>query len=276
MPAGKSRITGARPPRPPDLGFFGRDETILALDRAFDTNRLVLLHGDAGMGKTATAAEFARWYQDTGALDYADLATGPNLWTSFEHHLRLSQVLDVIGAQLSEFLDDDQIRWQDVVDEETRRNIAVQVLSQVPAIWVWDHIETIGIPADVPGGSAASEEDEQADFLRDLKHYTRARVLLTSRRDKHTWLGNLPTRVEIPRMPMRESLQLAHAMIAREGGTQAGPTALGAVWRPLLRYAGGNPAKICLVVAQALSEGLTTSEQITEFVERLRAEEPAP
>ena len=43
-------------PRPPDVGFFGRDETLLALDRAFDSQQVVLLHAYAGSGKTATAA----------------------------------------------------------------------------------------------------------------------------------------------------------------------------------------------------------------------------
>ncbi len=46
-------------PRPPDVGFFGRDETLLALDRAFDDLSIVLLHAYAGAGKSATAAEFA-------------------------------------------------------------------------------------------------------------------------------------------------------------------------------------------------------------------------
>jgi hypothetical protein len=32
----------------PDVGYFGRDETLLALDRAFDTQQLVLLHAWAG------------------------------------------------------------------------------------------------------------------------------------------------------------------------------------------------------------------------------------
>lgn len=31
-------------PKRPDAGFFGRDETLLALDRSFDTQQIVLLH----------------------------------------------------------------------------------------------------------------------------------------------------------------------------------------------------------------------------------------
>src|SRR5215467_4659123 len=74
-------------PRPPDAGFFGRDETLLALDRAFDTQRLVLLHAFAGAGKSSTAAEFARWYQVTAGLDHPDhpeWGPGAVLWCSFE------------------------------------------------------------------------------------------------------------------------------------------------------------------------------------------------
>ena len=52
----------------PDVGFYGRDETLLALDRAFDKHQVVLLHAYAGSGKTMTAAEFARWYSQTGGL----------------------------------------------------------------------------------------------------------------------------------------------------------------------------------------------------------------
>ena len=52
----------------PDTGFVGRDETLLLLDRAFDTQRVVLLHAYAGQGKTTTAVEFARWYATTGGL----------------------------------------------------------------------------------------------------------------------------------------------------------------------------------------------------------------
>jgi len=53
-------------PNAPDVGFFGRDETLLALDRAFDKQQVVLLHAYAGSGKTTTAAEFSRWYSLTG------------------------------------------------------------------------------------------------------------------------------------------------------------------------------------------------------------------
>ena len=93
-------------------------------------------------------------------------------------------------------------------------------------------------------------------------------MLLTSRRDEHTWLGDLPARVQLPPMPMRESLQLAAALAARHGHSLAG-----ADWRPLLRYAAGNPLTITVLVGQALRENLATTEDIEGFVARLRAGE---
>ncbi len=70
----------------PEEGFIGRDETILALDRAFDDHRVVLLHAYAGQGKTSTAVEFARWYSVTGGLGEQPLV----LLASFESHTDLN------------------------------------------------------------------------------------------------------------------------------------------------------------------------------------------
>ena len=69
-------------------------------------------------------------------------------------------------------------------------------------------------------------------------------------------------------MPMRESLQLAAALAARHGASLAGVD-----WRPLLRYAAGNPLTITVVVGQALRENLSSTEQIEGFVARLQAGE---
>ena len=89
--AGKERAVLERGlPAGPDAGFFGRDETLLALDRAFDSDRVVLLHAWAGAGKTSTVLEFARWYALTGG-------TAGVLFTSFEHHLTLARLLDQVG-----------------------------------------------------------------------------------------------------------------------------------------------------------------------------------
>ena len=55
--------------------FVGRNETIYRLDRTFDSASVVLLYGQAGVGKTAVAREFAEWYWRTDGI------TGPAVCT---------------------------------------------------------------------------------------------------------------------------------------------------------------------------------------------------
>jgi hypothetical protein len=94
---GAAEVEGLPPV--PDAGFIGRDETLLALDRAFDRHSIVLLHAYAGSGKTSAAAEFARWYRETGGID------GPVLFTSFEQYKPLARVLDQLGQVFGQALE---------------------------------------------------------------------------------------------------------------------------------------------------------------------------
>ena len=258
-------------PRPPDAGFFGRDETLLALDRAFDTQQVVLLHAFAGAGKSATAAEFARWYQATGGLELPDRPDWPGvfLWSSFEHHLTADRVIGTAGDSFTPLLEANGVAWAAVTDPAKRRDIVLQVLAQLPVLWVWDNVEPVtGFPAGIRSDWSPAEQDELRGLLADLAQHTRCKVLLTSRRDERPWLGNLAARVRLPAMPMQERVQLAAALAGRQGQSNAG-----ADWRPLLRYAAGNPLTIAVLVGEVLREGLNATEQIEAFVARLQSGE---
>jgi len=252
-------------PKIPDAGFFGRDETLLALDRAFDTQKIVLLHAYAGSGKTATAAEFARWYALTGGV------LGPVLFTSFEQYQPLARVLDRIGDTFGSVLEPTGVHWL-ALDDELRRNVTMQVLKQIPVLWVWDNVEPVtGFPVGTESAWNKEEQEELSDFLRDCKK-TKAKFLLTSRRDERAWLGeNLPARITIPPMPMWERLQLARAIAEKHGRRLADVES----WLPLLDFTQGNPLTLTVVVGQALRDGLETRGEIKDFVERLRAGEAA-
>jgi tetratricopeptide (TPR) repeat protein len=251
-------------PPPPDAGFFGRDETLLALDRAFDQTSIVLLHAYAGSGKTTTAAEFARWYSLTGGVD------GPVLFTTFERYLPLPRVLDRVGQFFGPALEGAGVHWL-ALEDDSRRQVALQVLAQIPVLWIWDNVEPVaGFPAGTESTWKAEEQEELLDFLRALRE-TKAKVLLTSRRDERSWLGDLPTRIAIPPMPMTESLQLVRALAAKHGRRLTDVED----WRPLLTFAQGNPLTLTVLAGQALREGFKTKEQIGAFVARLRSGEAA-
>ncbi|MDQ5823114.1 MAG: CHAT domain-containing protein [Chloroflexota bacterium] len=257
-------------PKPPDVGFYGRDETLLAVDRAFDNpnHRIVLLHAFAGSGKTTTASEFARWYDLTGGVE------GRVFFTSFEQPKPLARVLDQVGQEFGPDLEENGIHWL-ALDEGQRRQMALQLLRLVPVLWIWDNVEPVaGFPEGTPATLSQQEQKELADFLRDAQTMpaTQAKFLLTSRRDERGWLGDhLPARVTMPPMPMQERLELAKALAGKYGKRIDDVED----WRPLLRYTGGNPLTITVVVGQALRDNLSTKKQIEAYVARLRAGEAA-
>jgi len=254
-------LDSALPPTP-DVGFFGRDETLLALDRGFDRHHIVLLHAFAGSGKTTTAAEFARWYALTGGVN------GPVLWSSFEQPKKLSQVLDQLGLLFNTSLQQSGRDWNTITEIAEKRNVALQILRQVPVLWVWDNVEPVaGFPTGSPSHWTAAEQRELADFLRAARD-TPAKFLLTSRRDEQVWLGNLPLRVVLPPMPMHERRQMAEALAAKYNVTLNQDD-----WRPLLVYSGGNPLTLTVAMGQALRDGLRTATHIKAYVDKLRAGE---
>jgi tetratricopeptide (TPR) repeat protein len=252
-------------PARPDVGFYGRDGTLYALDRAFDTHKVALLHGYAGSGKTATTAEFARWYALTGGVE------GPVLFNSFERHLPLARVLDKVGQVFHHALAASGVEWDAITDTAQRRNIALQVLQQVPVLWIWDNIEPItGFPAGSVSEWSNEEQRELREFLSTARD-TKAKFLLTSRRDEQTWLGDLPRRVHVPPMPMQERLQLAGAIVEHRGKRLVDLPDL----RPLLRFTNGNPLTILVTVGEALRTGIDTPERLVSFVESLQSGEAA-
>ena len=203
-PAPAGRWTCRASPSAPDVGFYGRDETLLSLDRAFDTDPVVLLRAFAGPGKTTTAVEFARWYATTGGLDHpASGMTGPPLWTSFEHHTPLARVLDTAAAAFAPLLQANGIEWPALTDPAVRRQLVVQLLTLVPVLWMWDNVEPVtGFPPD-PQPLDPHRTGRPGRFPARRRQHE-AKVLLTSRRDEQGWLGTLPVRVALPRMPIRE------------------------------------------------------------------------
>jgi tetratricopeptide (TPR) repeat protein len=263
--AAKPRALDQALPARPDVGFYGRDETLYALDRAFDTHRVVLTNAYAGSGKTTTAAEFARWYALTGGVE------GPVLFTSFERHLPLARVLDKIGAIFGKALEGAGVHWDAITDIGQRKDLALQVLRQVPVLWIWDNVEPItGFPADTKSEWSMEEQQELRAFLTAARE-TKAKFLLTSRRDEDQWLGNLPRRVSVPQMPMQERLQLAGAIVEHRGRRLADLPDL----TLLLRFTRGNPLTILVTVGEALRVGIGTKERLDAFVEALRSGEAA-
>ena len=250
-------------PAPPNAGFIGGDDILLDLERAFSAQRIILLHAYAGSGKTATAAEFARWYSATGGVE------GPILFTSFERHAPLARVLDTVKTAFGDRLDQRGIDWQ-ALDIAARRDESLRLLNEISTLWVWDNIETVnGFPPGADSLWTTTEQQELTDFLRDAGQ-TKARFLLTSRHVEAKFLSGLGVwAVPLPPMPMLDRVQLLRAIAEKRGQLPDNVVD----WLPLLEYTQGNPLTITVVVGQALREHFKTKEQLDSFVESLRAGE---
>jgi hypothetical protein len=107
-----------------------------------------------------------------------------------------------------------------------------------------------------------------ADFLRAARA-TRAKFLLTSRRDERDWLHDLPARIELPSMPIEESVQMIREL-AKKFGRRLDDVA---DWRPLIDFALGNPMTLTVLAGQALREGLRTRDQVVSLIHKIQAGE---
>lgn len=252
----------------PDHGFIGRDETLLALDRAFDAQRVVLLHAYAGQGKTTTAVEFARWYARTGGLGPQPIV----LVTSFESRANLDDALNQIGAPFARLLAANGIEWHALNDTNARRQIVIQLLRAVPVLWIWNNVEPVaGFPEGTPSQWTQPEQEDLALFLKQLQQdkASRVKLLLTSRRDEKKWLGGVPYRIEMPRMRNSDAAALALKLGEEHRLTRE---SIGD-WQPLLDYCQGNPLTLRVLVGQAVKEGRNNRKEVEDFVEAIRSGE---
>lgn len=252
----------------PEEGFIGRDETLLALDRAFDEQRVVLLHAYAGQGKSATAVEFARWYALTGGLGERPVV----LLASFEGHTDLDDLLNQIGQTFSPLLEAQNVHWSAINDPQKRRNVVIQILRHIPILWIWDNVEPVaGFPEGSESQWTREEQNDLRDFLKQIKldGSSKVRILLTSRRDEQKWLGGIPYRIVMPRMRNSDAARLA-LRIGNEKNLSRSQTA---AWQPLLDYCAGNPLTLRVLVGQAVKARLSGQQQIADFVETIRSGE---
>jgi len=219
----------------------------------------VLLHAFAGSGKTATAAEFARWYAQTGG-------TAAVLFSSFEAHRTLPQLLEQLGRLFEEEIADAGKQWAAITSLDERRDIALRIFAQTPVLWIWDNVEPVtGFPAGSVSAWSSEEQQELAGFLRDAAQ-SGARFLLTSRRDERSWLGDFPVRLTMPPMPFRERMQLADALAKKLGRSIHDVED----WKSLLDFTQGNPLTITVVGGEALRSNLRTSSDIKSLLPNSR------
>ncbi|MBT2482474.1 tetratricopeptide repeat protein [Streptomyces sp. ISL-94] len=216
-----------------DGEFVGRDGLLYSLDVAARLQRVVVLHGSAGIGKTELAKAFGRWCRDTGAVD----ATDSVIWHSFEPGLAsfgLDGVINSIGLRMF------GTRFA-LLQNRTQRETAVkEVLKHRRLLLIWDNFECVYTMPDPTRATPALSEEERGALRGFLNHITRngkSAVIITSRTPE-TWLGEV-RRIEVPGLEPEEANQYAEEILApySRGRQRRAQKAFG----ELMQWLEGNP-----------------------------------
>ena len=164
--------------------FTGRDGLFYELETAARLQKVVVLCGPAGTGKTELAKAFGRWWQDTGGVERPEWV----FWHSFEPGLA-SFGLDGVIAEIGLARFGSDFARLDAVQ---RTGVVEGFLRDHRALLIWDNFESV---RSVPDPSAATPPLDEAGcqqlrgFLQKLAAGGRSAVLVTSRSDE-PWLDD--------------------------------------------------------------------------------------
>ena len=164
--------------------FTGRDGLFYELETAARLQKVVVLCGPAGTGKTELAKAFGRWWQDTGGVERPEWV----FWHSFEPGLAsfgLDGVIAEIGLAV---FGPDFAR----LDAAQRTGVVEGFLRDRRALLIWDNFESV---RSVPDPAAATPPLDEAGcqqlrgFLHKLAAGECSAALVTSRSDE-PWLDD--------------------------------------------------------------------------------------
>jgi tetratricopeptide (TPR) repeat protein len=263
----------AEPPASPDDGplaapdddplasegeFVGRDDEFCALEAAARTDRVLVLHGTGGTGKTELAKAFGRWWRDTGGVDRPDDV----YWHFFEPgapSAGLDAAILAVGLRLCgpAFA---------LRDPAARREEILQQLRTRRLLLVWDNFESaVSMPGGVAPSSAGTVQAELAEFLGAAAR-GRGTILITSRTPEG-WLGDV-RRLAVGGLPPHEAIEYADQVLAPVPAAAA--RRADRSFAELLEWLDGHPLSMRLILPH-----LATTEP-SELLAGLRGTRPLP
>ena len=194
--------------------FVGRDDLLYRLESAARLQRVVVLSGPGGTGKTELAKGFARWWRDTGGVDDPRLVC----WHSFEPGVASFGLDGVItGLGLAVF-GADFAR----LEASQRLGAVRQLMTQYRVLLVWDNFESVKEMPDPAGVTPRLDEAGCAalkGFLGWVREYSVSTVILTSRAPED-WLGQV-RRIPVGGLNRAEAAEYAGYLLAPFPAAQA-------------------------------------------------------
>lgn len=188
--------------------FVGRDALFYELETALRVQRVAVLHGPAGSGKSELAWAFATWWAATGGVDGPDCVW----WHSFESDTAtpgLDAVVNEIGVKVFG-------QGFALLDQAQRTVDVIEMLRHRPSLVVWDNFETVRtMPSQDPG--ACRLDDAACAALQGFLDAVaapsgRTAVLITSRTPED-WLRGV-RRLPVGGLKPEEAAEYAGIVLA--------------------------------------------------------------
>jgi tetratricopeptide (TPR) repeat protein len=211
---------GEVPSEPVDTGFVGRSRDLLALERLLRQERWAVVRGQGGEGKTALAAELARWLVRSQQVKRA-------AFVSVELCSHKDAVLDALGRQL---VGSDYSAAKYENPEQALLPIE-RALREQPTLLVIDNMESVLLPPyldtpDLLSEEAALELQEILALAERLLRAGETRLVFTSREALPAPFDAQRQRWELHQLVKADAVALIERSLAAGEGSTA--TAAGA------------------------------------------------
>lgn len=275
----RKRINGrlhATPPEPATT-FIGRSRELLRLERVLQQQRYAVLRGQGGEGKTALAAEFARWRVRSRQMRRA-------AFVSVEQHSHDRAVLDALGRQL--FGKDGYSVAQFTTLDDACRPIEGR-LREESVLLVIDNLESVLPAPPLPGAAPDPLADLTADaadailqLCARLGAIGDTRLVFTSREALPVPFDALQARIELHRLSTEDAIRLVERTL--EADTSASPSAgpaprnaSAADIRDLVDAVHGHARTLALLAPSLRHDGVAaTRTRLVELMAQMERDHP--
>jgi tetratricopeptide (TPR) repeat protein len=203
-------------PSVPETGFIGRSRELLALQRLLRHEGYAVVRGQGGEGKTALAAEFARWMVRSQQMRRA-------AFVSVETHGNQRAVVDALGKQV---VNKDFSAAGDL--EEATKEVE-RALREQSALLLVDNMESIFLP---PFMEKETPEALSQEALEELKAIVAlcerllkvgdTRLVFTSRETLPAPFQAERHRRELHRLDREDAVKLVERALNADDGAGAG------------------------------------------------------
>nr|VFK22896.1 MAG: Tetratricopeptide repeat-containing protein [Candidatus Kentron sp. MB]VFK26503.1 MAG: Tetratricopeptide repeat-containing protein [Candidatus Kentron sp. MB]VFK74565.1 MAG: Tetratricopeptide repeat-containing protein [Candidatus Kentron sp. MB] len=205
-------------PKEPETGFIGRSRELLTLERLLQRERYAVIRGQGGEGKTALAAEFARWQVRSQQIQRAIFLSVEGLEANL-----VESVLDGLGRQLVKPDFSTQADCHGKMEKAEQK--ITHALRKKNTLLILDNMESILPPPYLAQETTALLQEAGEEALAELLalcgrllQAENTQLIFTSRETLPAPFHDSHNRIELFQLHTSDAIQLVERVLRTEGG----------------------------------------------------------